>query len=123
MAIQQVHESLLYARNAGADLSGKLFYFAKFDTDGDINLAGDGGTVAGVIIEAAVADMPVTIQFGGVGKVIAAETIAANARIASDANGKAVAAAVNDFEVGTVTEGGNAGDIISFIFAPGRRSA
>lgn len=125
MATQKIHEALLYARNAGADLSGKLNYFAKIDTDGDIVLAGDGEAVAGNITEAAAENSPVTVQFGGIGKVICAEAITPGARIASDADGKAVVAAVNDFEAGTALgdAASTAGDVISFIWLPGRRSA
>lgn len=123
MAISQVVDGFVYARNAGADLSAKLHFFAKIASDGDIELAGDGGVVAGVIIEAATQNNPATIQFGGIGKVVAAETIDEGDRIASDADGKAVVAAVGDFEVGTAISPAAAGENVSFIFASGRRHA
>ncbi len=123
MATSQIHETLLYACNAGADLSGKLHYFAKIASDGDIELAGDGGAILGTIVEAAAENSSVTVQFGGVGKAIAAESITAGARIASDINGKAVAAAVGDFEIGTALTAADANDVFSFVFLPGRRHA
>ena len=125
MSFNKIVEGLTHARNAGADLSAKLHYFAHVDADGDIVLAGDGEHVAGVIIEAAAQDKPVTFQFGGIGKVICAEAITPGVRIASDSAGKAVIAAVGDFEVGTALgdAASAAGDLISFLFLPGRRHA
>jgi len=124
MAISKLPEGFSHADVADVDLSAKLHYFAKATATG-IDLAGDGATVFGTIIEAAALAKPVTVQFGGIGKVVAAETIAANARIASDTNGKAVNAAVGDFEVGTALPGAStaAGELCSFVFAPGRRHA
>ena len=121
--IEKIHESFLWARNAGADLSEKLHYFAKVDTDGDIVLCGDGEAALGVIYEAAAENKPVTVQFGCIGKVIAGGAITAGNRIASDAEGKAVAAAVGDFEVGTALYSADAGDLVAFAFIPGRRHA
>lgn len=123
MSFTKIHESLVYARNAGADLSEKLNYFAKVDTDGDIVLAGDGEAVLGTIIEAAIENSPVTVQFGAIGKVIAAEQIAAGASIASDTNGKAVAAAAGDFIVGIALMAAEADVVFSFAFMSGRRHA
>jgi hypothetical protein len=123
MAIMKIHESLLYARNAGADLSEKLNYFAKVDSDGDIVVAGDGQAVLGTLIESAIENKPVTVQFGGIGKVIAAESITAGAIIASDTNGQAVAAAAGDFVVGIALTGASANELVPFAFIPGRRHA
>lgn len=125
MAIKKVVEGLTYARNAGADLSEKLHYFGKIDTDGDIILAADGGPVAGVIIEAAAENYPATIQFGGIGKVICAEAITPGAILASDTNGKAVAAAAGDWIVGIAinSAASTTGDLVPFLFLSGRRHA
>lgn len=123
MAISQQVPGGTYAAAAAVDLSAKLNYFAKIDTSGNIDLAGDGTTVLGTIIEAAAETYGVSVQFAGIGKVIAAETIAIGARIASDSAGKAVNAAVGDYEVGTAISGADAGENLSFVFAPGRRHA
>jgi hypothetical protein len=123
MAFTKIHESLVYARDAGADLSTNLHYFAKVDTDGDIVLAGDGEAALGTIIEAAVENSPVTVQFGGIGKVIAGGAVTAGNIIASDGDGKAVAAAVGDFVVGIALSDADASDIFSFAFVSGRRHA
>ena len=123
MAFTKIDEAWTYARNAGADLSEKLNYFAHVDTDGDIVLAGDGEHVIGTIIEAAAENRPVTVQFGAIGKVIAGDAITAGEMIASDADGKAVPAAVGDHVVGIALAGAAAGEIFSFAFIPGRRHA
>ena len=123
MAFNKIVEGLTHAAPANVDLSEKLHYFAKIASDGDIDLAGDGTTVAGVIVEAAALGKPATIQFGGIGKVIAAEAIDENARLASDSAGKAVNAAAGDFEVGTAVAAAASGELCSFIFASGRRHA
>lgn len=125
MSIEQISAAHTYAANAAVDLSAKLNYFAKIDSAGLIDLAADGGAVAGVITEAAASGKPATIAFGAILKVICAEAITPGARIASDTNGKAVAAAVGDFEAGTaINEAASvAGDLVSFLFIPGRRHA
>ena len=122
--MSKLPEAFSHAGVADVDLSAKLNYFAKATATG-YDLAGDGAVVAGVLYEVATAGKNVSVQFGGICKVIAAETIAANARIASDVNGKAVNAAVGDFEVGTALPGASksAGEFVEFVWAPGRRHA
>ena len=106
-------DGMYYARNAGADLSAKLFHLAKVDTDADLVLAGDGEAVAGVITEAAAADSPVTIQYGGIAKVVCGGSITAGAKVASDANGQAVLATTGEFAVGMALEAGASGRVIA----------
>lgn len=111
---------LTYARNAGANLSTALFKFCKVDTDGDIILSAAAPPV-GVIIEAAVENKPVTVQYGGQCKVIVgAAPVAAGAVIAPDANSLAVTAtsgAANS--CGIALDAGAAGAIIEFAFTAG----
>lgn len=125
MATQKVHEALLYARNAGADLSEKLHYLVKVDSDGDIILTSARTDAAiGVIYEAADQDKPVTIQFGGIGKVICGETIAAGERICPGTDGRALDAdTASDVVVGIALQGGDENEIISFAFVPGHVAA
>ena len=122
MAIQKVNESDLYARNAGADLSGNLHYLAKVDTDADIILtAARADAALGVVFEAAVADKPVTVQTGGIGKVICGEAIAAGEQIGCGADGKAIDAdTAGDYVIGIALGAGSTDEIISFQFARGR---
>lgn len=125
MTTSKIAEAFTYAANAAVDLSEKLHYFAKIDTSGLIDLAADGGPVAGTIIEGAVAGKPATVAFGAIGKVICAEAITPGAILASDTNGKAVAAAAGDWVAGIAlnTSASTAGDLVPFIFASGRRHA
>lgn len=112
-----------YAGEANADLSSNLHYFAK-PVDGDkVDLAGDGGVILGTIIEAAASGYTVTVQTGGIGKVICAEDITAGDRLASDTNGKAVStsASAGDFEIGTALNSYSSGELVSFLFSSGRK--
>ena len=123
MAFFRIPEAFTYARNAGADLSSNLYYAAHIDTDGDVVLAGAGEHCIGAIIEGAVADNPVTVQFGGVAKMIAGAAVAAGARVASDANGKVVAATSGDFVIGTALEAaGDANEIIPIALISGHNA-
>lgn len=125
MAITKIAEAFTHSALAAADLSAKLHYFAKIDTSGKIDLAADGGPVAGVIVEAAALGAPATIAFGSILKVVCAEAITPGAILASDTNGKAVAAAVGDWIAGIAINAAasSAGDLVPFIAATGRRHA
>lgn len=123
MAISKLDEAHTWAALAASDLSTKLHYFAKVTTSGTIDLAADGGPVIGNLIEVDEAGKSVSVQFGGIGKVVAAETIDEGAVLASDTNGKAVNAAVGDWIVGIAISPASAGELASFIHASGRRHA
>ena len=121
MTIFKYPEGLSYARNAGADLSGDLNKIAHVDTDGDIVLAGAGEHAIGTIIEAAIADKPVTIQFGGIAKVILGGTVTAGQRVASDAAGLGVnAGSADDYEIGTALTSGLVNEVIPVMLLPGK---
>ena len=125
MTIQKIVEGLLHSENAGEDLSTYLNYFVKMHTDGTIMRCGDGEAALGTLVEGAISGKPVTVQFGGIGKVICAEAITPGAILASDANAKAVAAAAGDFVAGIAlnTSASSAGDLVPFAFVSGRRHA
>lgn len=124
MAYEMVPESFEVAQNAGADLSGKLFHIAKVDTDGDIVLAGDGQAALGVIREAAAENKPVTVQYGGIAKVIAAATFDAGVLVASDGNGQAVLATTGEYAIGMAMEAcEGANQIVSVRLGPYGRVA
>jgi len=112
---------LSYARNAGADLSAKLYYAAKVDTDGDIVLAGAGEAALGIITEAAVENKPVTVQFGGIAKAIAAGAFNAGVMLASDGNGKLTTASTGNEVIGIALEvSGGANEIVAVALLSGR---
>jgi hypothetical protein len=123
MAVSKLPESFTWSAPAAVDLSAKLHYLARVTSAGLIDLCADGGPCIGNIYEADIADRAISVQFGGIGKVIAAETIDEGAVIASDTNGKAVNAAVGDWIVGIAISPASANGIFSFIHTGGRRSA
>lgn len=114
MAIQKIHESLVYAANAGEDLSAKLNYLAKIDTDGDIILA-TAGSAGFPIIEAAALNSSATIQFGGIGKAIAGASFNAGVDLAADSDGKLTTATGGVAVVGHSLKAADAGDVVSYI--------
>jgi hypothetical protein len=61
---------LSYARLAGVDLTAGLNKFAALDSNGNVILAGAAGKILGTIIEENNINYPVTVQYGGQGKVI-----------------------------------------------------
>lgn len=121
MAFQKIDEAWTYARNAGADLSDKLHYLTKVDTDGDIVLAGAGELVLGNITEPAVANRPVTVQFGGIGKVkVGSGGVIAGAKLAAASGGVAVTAAgAGTAYVGVALASASEGGIVPFVYARG----
>lgn len=125
MAIEKVVEGLEHAPVAGANLTGKLHYFVKMSGDNAVVLATAGSDqVVGVLREENTSGNPVTVQFGGIGKVIAGGTIVAGNRITSDGSGKAVATTTAaDKVVGVALTGADSGDIFSFLFIPGHVAA
>lgn len=112
MAYERVPGAFLHAGYAGADLSAKLYYFAKQDTDEKFVLAGAGERPFGVIKEGDIADRPVTVQYGGISKAICGGNIAAGASLGVDTDGKAVTYA-SGVRVGKALQAGVANAIIA----------
>jgi hypothetical protein len=124
MAYEMVPESFEIAQNAGADLSAKLYFFAKVDTDEDIILCGDGQAALGVIREANVENKPVTVQTGGVAKVSAGAAFNAGVLVASDTNGQAVLATTGEYAMGMAMQAAGAiNEIVSIRLGPYGRVA
>lgn len=121
MAWEQVSEAHEWAQNAGADLSEKLHYIARMGSDGDIELgAAASDKLLGVIRETNVADHPVTVQFGGVGKVIAGGTVTPGDLITSDGNGKGIATTSSGNRIiGIAMTAADSNDIFSVMLSPG----
>lgn len=92
MAVTRADGADFDAKVAGEDLSAKLNYLVKIDTDGDLVLAGSGELVYGVITEAAASGKSVTAQVSGLCKARAGAAIAANTRVMSNASGEAITA-------------------------------
>lgn len=123
MAIFRVPPEFTYAQNAGADLSTHLNKLVKIDTDGDIVLCGDGEKPFGTLIESDLEDRPVTVQFGGIAKVVLGGTVEPGDHVASGAAGIGVEAAVGDHIIGVALTGGVSGNVIPVAIIPGMRHA
>src|SRR5688572_15695482 len=90
MAMQNPTDGLTL--EAGADLSTKQHYLAKLDAAGKAVLAAAGtDKIVGSVQEPNTSGRPVTVNTGGVIKVVAGGAVAIGDDVTSDANGKAIA--------------------------------
>lgn len=119
MAVDNYDKTQAFA--AGEDLSAKQNYFVKISAANTVSLAGAGEDAIGVNTENAASGETtgVMCEGGGKIKVVAGAIVAFGAKITSDANGKAVTAALGDYVYGTSLEAAAADkDLISMIWAP-----
>jgi len=105
---------IIWAAEAGENLSTSLFLFAAVDTDGTLIVADSSTAIVGVFVEGAVEGKPASVQMDGVGKVMLATTLNAGVRVQSDGNGKAVAWTSLD-SPGIILQGGNSGDVVPIL--------
>jgi hypothetical protein len=106
---------------AAADLSGSQYLIVAIDASEEIDVAG-AGLGAGILID----DPPLgengSVVILGLTKVIAAGALNAGVLFASDATGKAVAAAAADIAIGmTLKEAGAANQVIDCVVVPSYR--
>lgn len=92
MAVTRADGADYDAKIAGADLSAKLFFAAKLNTDGELVLAGDGEEVYGIITEVATEGYPATVQKSGMTKAVCGAAINPGVKVMSDGNGKLITA-------------------------------
>lgn len=86
---------------ANADLSTKQFYAGQINGAGLVVLAGAGARVDGLIQNKPSAQgQPTELATAGLSKGIAGGAINPGAEVASDANGKIVAAAATNYIIG-----------------------
>lgn len=104
MAYAKINESFVHTADANSDLSAatNVNLLMNLTDAGKAKIAGTDEVVVGVILEAAVADKPVTYQFGGIAKVIAGGTVRAGQKVKSNSAGKAVEGATNSFGIALV---------------------
>lgn len=101
---------------AAADLSASQYRIVTVNASGQVALATANSTVVGVLQNKPLAGRAGTVAIGGVSKVIAGAAITAGARLTSDANGAAIAAAAaGDPIIGIALEGGSTGALISVV--------
>ena len=112
MAVMKIDQ--VDAREAGANLTDKLYFLAALNSDEEAVLAGDDGVVYGVITEEATEGNWCTLQTSGIAKVVASGAINAGARVASNGVGKAKAGATNAFGTArsTVTTDGDIVEVL-----------
>lgn len=118
MSVAMQH--LVYSALANADLTGKLFCFAKVVTNGGspnvglIAVATSGDAVIGVIVEEGTSGNPVSVAIDGIAKVTLGATLNAGTVVMSDGSGHAVAyvdSPIGNFAVGILLQDGNSGDV------------
>ena len=102
---------------AGGDLSAGQYRFVELAADAQVDIvASAGGDAVGVLQnDPSAAGRAATVAVMGVSKVVAGATVAAGARLQSDANGAAIAALTGDIVLGRALTGGAAGDVIEVL--------
>ena len=88
--------------------------------DGQYDHAGAQGRVDGVSFETVAAgdELPLAIPNGAIVEIELGATLARNAKVASAADGRAIAAVsgAGNFSAGLLLEGGDAGDVVPMQF-------
>lgn len=109
---------------ANADLSSSQYLFGVVNSSSKIAVAGAGVAATGVINNAPTADLPVELIVTGVARVKASAAIAAGAKVASTAAGKAVTAATTAFVMGIALEAAGADNeiIAVLLHSPGHNA-
>ena len=113
MAINKLAEAFTYAADAGEDLSNSLNCLAKVNSDGELVLCGDNEKPLGAIYEVAALGAPASVYWASIIKAPAAAAIAAGARVACGANGRAkTSTGTNPIGI-ALNEAGAAGVMVS----------
>jgi hypothetical protein len=92
MSIERFDGADLDSLEAGADLSGQLFRFARIDTDGRLVRAGNGQNAYGVIREGSIAGNFTTVVVRRLVRVEAGAAITAGTEVMCDTDGRAIPA-------------------------------
>lgn len=111
MAVTQSRDNR--SLNAGADLSGSQFLFAKLDAAADAVLCGNGEGTVGVIEVGALQGNACTVTHSGKVMVKCGGTVTIAGDVGIDAAGKAVDAAATDIIVGRAYEAGVTDQVIA----------
>ena len=100
---------------AAEAFTNKRYFFVKIDSNGEAAVAGDGEAAVGVAQEEVLAGEYMAIMTLGISKVKAGGTITAGNNVASDASGRAVAAAGDDAILGIALEDASENDLFSVL--------
>lgn len=122
------------SRPAGADLSTKQYTFVKVNSSGQAVSAAAGEAAIGVLQNEPTSGQTATVQVAGIAKVKAGGNVTAGARVAADADGKAVTATlgrtntsdagaaadplIGSNVMGIALEGGANNDVIAVLLQP-----
>ena len=116
MATQEQVQSI--SVEAAADLSAAQFTFCVIDSNGQLaQVSSAGGDADGVLQNAPAAQgRAAALAYAGKVKVVAGATVAAGAKVQSDASGRAIAAASGDHVLGkALTAAASAGNLIEVL--------
>jgi hypothetical protein len=108
---------------AGTDLSAAQFHFVALAADGEVDLAGDGVVVAGVLLNNPLVTNAAAVAWTGTVIVELGATVTAGDAIASNAAGEAITAATGDIIAGYARESGVDGQIIAIDLINGGNAA
>lgn len=100
---------------AGESLAAKQYYFVKLSA-GKVVLATDGSDAIGILLNTPASGEAATVALidgAGKCKILCGGTIAQDAYVASDGNGKAITAATSDVILGQALEAGASGRYIT----------
>lgn len=100
---------------AAADLSNSQFRAVQVNSSGQVALAGATGIAAGILQNKPASGRAATFGYQGVSKLVLGGTVAAGARVTSDANSAGIAATTGDSVLGVALTGGVSGDVISVL--------
>lgn len=103
---------------AGADLTAKQFCGVVCNSSGAAAAAGAAAFVVGILQNKPNTGQPATITYGGVSKGLLGGTVAAGAKVTTDAAGKFVTATTGQAVAGTALVGGSSGEVVPILVNP-----
>ena len=121
MATHQIGKTRTFL--AGEDLSSAQYHFVTLESDGFVDIATDGATCIGVVLNTPASGEAATVALDGRVLVEAGGNIAVGAAVASNATGEAITAATADVIMGYAMEAGVDGQIIAIELIQGGNAA
>lgn len=122
MAYEEIVQSITI--ESSGNLSAGQYRFVVVNGSGQIAAPSAGVRAVGVLqSKPAAAGDAATVAVAGVSKVEAAATLAAGAKVACDATGKAAAGTTGHHYVGVALAGGDAGELIPVLLQYGGTAA
>lgn len=113
MSFDQTKQSVSLV--AAADFSAKQYYAVSVDSNGKAAVADADDYVVGIMQNNPAAGVAGSVAYAGVSKAKLGGTVAAGARVTSNASGLIVTAATGDSALGIALTGGVSGDIVAVL--------